>query len=244
MDKTIKNLGQGKAEPKLCPKSGYSNYQFLPCPVKLERGMKDPIINAYEAINKPDWSEKISPKVLRWMQEEERKEKNKQKITSAVILITCIIGAGIICLFSSCGMARASNITPLSVAQSQIGLGEIGANNTGVYVRKYLGGKDNLPWCAGFISYCLKEAGIRLPYILRAKDYLNMGIKVDRPKPGDLAVFSRNGGGHIGIIEKVDVNKITTIEGNTGNYPSKVKRIVYKGKPKNLIAYIRLNGAN
>jgi len=44
MDKTIKNLGQGKAESKLCPESGYSNFQVSPCPIKLECDMKVELI--------------------------------------------------------------------------------------------------------------------------------------------------------------------------------------------------------
>jgi hypothetical protein len=65
--------------------------------------MNDPFIKAYLNISKPDWSKKIAPKVLAYM---EKEEKRKQKIRSAFILIGSIIGVGIICLFSSCNMVR------------------------------------------------------------------------------------------------------------------------------------------
>jgi uncharacterized protein (TIGR02594 family) len=111
----------------------------------------------------------------------------------------------------------------------------------GVYVRQYLNGQEGLPWCAGFVSYCLKKSGSNLRYTLRAKDYLKLGKIVNEPKAGDLMVFSRKGGGgHIGIIEKVNPQEITTIEGNVGDYPARVKRIVYKKIPKNLLAFVRL----
>ena len=133
-----------------------------------------------------------------------------------------------------------AEITPLTVARSQIGLGEVGGNNRGPYVRAYLNGREDLPWCAGFVSYCVKEAGYKAPYTLRAKNYLGYGRRVNNPKPGDIIVFTRAGGGHVGIIETVSNGKITTIEGNTGSYPSKVKRITYTGTPKNLVGYVRL----
>lgn len=150
----------------------------------------------------------------------------------AVILFTIIAS-----LVYSCTRADI-----VSVAQSQIGLGELGGNNKGIYVRQYLGGRENLPWCAGFVSYCAKKAGLGLPYTLRAKDYLKLGRKVNNPQRGDIIVFSRNGGGHVGIIEKVSKDTITTIEGNLGEYSSKVKRVVYRrNNIKNFLAFVRIN---
>lgn len=161
----------------------------------------------------------------------------KDKLPSAVILIASILLCGVILLLCV-GTARADILT---IAQSQIGLGEVGGNNKGMYVRRYLNGREGLPWCAGFVSYCVVKDGIRIPYTLRARDFLKLGIKVSNPKPGDLIVFSRQGGGHVGIVEKITKDTITTIEGNTGDYPSKVKRITYqRGHIKNFLAFVRL----
>ncbi len=129
----------------------------------------------------------------------------------------------------------------VSIAQSQIGLGEIGGNNQGKHIRQYLNGQENLPWCAGFVSYCIRKAGIKTVYTLRARDYLKLGQRVSNPKPGDLIIFSRKGGGHIGIIEKVIKDKIITIEGNVGKYPAVVKRIIYnRNKIPNLLGFVTL----
>jgi surface antigen len=84
---------------------------------------------------------------------------------------------------------------------------------------------------------------LNIPYTLRAKTFLTLGTKVNHPQPGDIAVFTRQGGGHVGIVEKVNRFTITIIEGNVGDYPAKVKRITYKEKPKQLLAYIRLGMA-
>jgi len=164
---------------------------------------------------------------------------SQDKFKCSIILILSIL-CGVV-LFSGCFEPARADI--VSVAQSQIGLGEVGGNNKGMYVRQYLNGRENLPWCAGFVSYCAKKSGYNLPYALRARDYLKLGKKVRTPKPGDLIVFSRQGGGHIGIISKVykKDNIIITIEGNLGDYPSKVKECHYKlGKIKNFLAFIRL----
>ena len=156
--------------------------------------------------------------------------------TSLIISITLLC---IVCL-SSC-TATPARADVVSIAQSQIGLGELGGNNRGIYIRQYLNGRENLPWCAGFVSYCAKRSGIKISYTLRARDFLKLGKQINNPRSGDLIVFSRQGGGHVGIIEKVTQSTITTIEGNLGNYPSKVKRVIYKRNHiKNLLAFVRL----
>jgi len=164
----------------------------------------------------------------------------KEQKQGSFIFWAYIVGVGVICLFSSCQMtpARADMV---SVAQSQIGLGEMGGNNRGQYVRQYLGGREGLPWCAGFVSYCAKKSGLNVRYTLRARDFLSLGEKVNNPQSNDLIVFSRQGGGHTGIVERVTKDTITTIEGNLGNYPSKVKRVIYKRNHiKNFLGFVRL----
>lgn len=130
----------------------------------------------------------------------------------------------------------------VSIAQSQVGLGEMGGNNRGIYVRQYLNGKDGLPWCAGFVSYCVKQAGYSLPYYLQAKSYLKLGNKIERwnLSPNDIVVFSRKGGGHIGIIEQVVKNGFTSIEGNVGEYPARVKRVKHMFEDSGILGFVRL----
>lgn len=129
----------------------------------------------------------------------------------------------------------------LSAAKSQIGCGELFSNNRGPDVQRYLNRKDALPWCAGFVSYCLKISGVQFRYTLRARDFLNQGLRVAKPLPGDVVIFSRSGGGHTAIIEQVFNDYYISIEGNTGNFPSKVKRIKHRYSEKNFTAFVRLN---
>jgi uncharacterized protein (TIGR02594 family) len=152
----------------------------------------------------------------------------------------CLRAKGVFILFVTLLLTSPANASVLSVARSQIGKGEIGGNNRGPVVHQYTQGQ-NVPWCAGFVSWTLKQSGKKAPYLLRAKSYLKYGKRVLMPKPGDLVVFNRKGGGHVGIVESVNGKKITTIEGNVGSFPAKVKRFHYtRGKIKNFVAFVRL----
>lgn len=131
----------------------------------------------------------------------------------------------------------------VAIAQKEIGCGETKGNNNGPDIKRYMQGREGLPWCAGFVSYCLKKDGQPYPYMLRARDFLKIGKRTDKPEPGDLMVLSRGrDAGHIGIVEKVEGDRITTIEGNIGKYPSLVKRVTYRGSPRNLLGYTRIGG--
>ena len=89
-----------------------------------------------------------------------------------------------------------------------------------------------------------------MDYSLSAKAIFNqakrLGMIVDTPEAGDLIVFWRGDKnswqGHIGIVEVVEGNKLTTIEGNVGKFPSKVQRVYYDFNtcPK-LLGFIRVN---
>jgi len=142
-------------------------------------------------------------------------------------------------LMPSCAYAG----SVVEVARSQIGKGEIGGDNRGPQVKKYTKGKE-VPWCAGFVSFVLAKGKGWDLYHLRALSFwedhrLN---RVKFPKPGDVIVFKRGyGKGHVGIVETVDKGKITTIEGNVGPYPARVKRKTYQiGNIKNLIGFVRI----
>ncbi|MFA5169007.1 MAG: CHAP domain-containing protein [Candidatus Omnitrophota bacterium] len=162
---------------------------------------------------------------------------------------TYLIGvllATVIILLILIGTARAQIVSPwVSVAKNEIGHGETERDNAGPDVRRYLRGEEGKPWCAAFVSWCLNQTRTdAMPYFLRARSFLWIGEMVDNPCSGDLIVLWRGNQndktGHVGIIESVEGNTITTIEGNVGVFPAKVKRVVYQGKPKKLLGYVRL----
>ena len=100
-------------------------------------------------------------------------------------------------------------------------------------------GTDGKPWCAAFVSWCAKEAGISKKVIPRNANTLSMGQRSNsykkwslpnfkKLKRGDVIFFSRTNsltyksGGkavhHVGIVLSANWTKgtIRTIEGNTG----------------------------
>lgn len=105
-------------------------------------------------------------------------------------------------------------------AMSAVGLASqfVGQNNTGF---RFSGGR-NEEWCADFVSYIADMAGIPIEQLPRSPgviDFYNFftehGGNLNTPKPGDIVIFDK--GKHIGFVEAVTENGITTIEGNTRN---------------------------
>lgn len=124
------------------------------------------------------------------------------------------------------------NKTLLSIARAEMRAGarEIGGNNRGPFVAKYLepsGLKPPQPWCAAFVSWCLMRAAKavgarRPPYFLSAREMFNWakaaGLLEKQPSPGGLVFFARGGvmswKGHCGVVAATLKSGFQTIEGN------------------------------
>ena len=80
---------------------------------------------------------------------------------------------------------------------------------------------DKTPWCGSFMGYAFAEAGVgrKIPRnFFRASEWGNAGTKLDKPAYGCVAVFSRAGGGHVGIVVGVTKSGMLKIlGGNQGN---------------------------
>lgn len=76
----------------------------------------------------------------------------------------------------------------------------------------------SVAWCAAIVGAVLAEAGYKNTGSLAARSYEKYGTKLDKPKPGAIAVFARGGKnsglGHVGIVEKVIGNSIQIVSGN------------------------------
>jgi uncharacterized protein (TIGR02594 family) len=59
---------------------------------------------------------------------------------------------------------------------------------------------DATPWCAAFVGAMLERAGVRSSRYESAASYLTWGAKLAAPAYGCVAVFSREGGGHVGFV--------------------------------------------
>lgn len=92
-------------------------------------------------------------------------------------------------------------------------------------------GPTGQPWCSYFATSMWREAGVDIPKYGFTGDVYKWGQEqgtaydrgdlASQARPGDALLFgsgpSQGASEHIGIIEKVDGNKITTIEGNSGD---------------------------
>jgi hypothetical protein len=128
---------------------------------------------------------------------------------------------------SPCGRAALK----IAIAELNAGAGEIGGNNKGKWVRKYLNGiaPEGSSWCAGFTSWCYSQIpqGIPFTYSVGARDILrqfkergwdappNTGYA---PEPGDIVVWWRvradGWQGHVGLVHSLKDGMLYTIEGN------------------------------
>lgn len=155
------------------------------------------------------------------------------------ILFYVVLAMFLICFDSK--DAKANEI--VRIAESQIGKGEIGGNNRGLEVERYTKGKD-CAWCAAFVSWVLSRSGHNEHYFLSARSYWKAyaNKKVERPQPGDLIIFKRGSfGGHIGIVEKIQGQTVTTIEGNVGRYPARVREFKYHlNHIPHLLGFVRI----
>lgn len=143
----------------------------------------------------------------------------------------------------------------LKVAQSYIGVSE-GTNTFNNLIAAYnsirpipMGYQVKLTddWCDVFVTVVSDQAGMsdligrecgvqRHINIFKAK-----GIWLGRqfPKAGDIITFDWDGNGwadHIGFVEAVENNQVTTIEGNS---QAKVKRNTFQWNDKRIMGYAR-----
>jgi uncharacterized protein (TIGR02594 family) len=96
-------------------------------------------------------------------------------------------------------------------------------NRLGARVLGIAYGADSVPWCGLFAAHCVTQAGLKPPPIaIRAKAWATWGeglsMVATRPPLGAVAVFSRNGGGHIGFVDSVNRDgSLNILGGNQGD---------------------------
>jgi uncharacterized protein (TIGR02594 family) len=77
---------------------------------------------------------------------------------------------------------------------------------------------DEIPWCGLFVAICAKNAGkevVKDP--LWARNWITWGNKQAVAMLGDILVFSRNSGGHVGFYVGEDKKCYHVLGGNQGN---------------------------
>lgn len=123
----------------------------------------------------------------------------------------------------------------IDIALGQVGVHEIGGNNSGPVVEMYqrvIGKAEKEPWCVSFIQWCVREVD-RLHksktalYATESSQMLwthsEKALRINPPAPGSIVVWTKYSPndlplsiGHVGIVKEVlNENFMLTIEGNT-----------------------------
>lgn len=144
------------------------------------------------------------------------------------------------------------------VLAARIASGMIGereeSGNRGAIVRMVCNGREGLPWCGGFVNYVYDQVDPRLfnqGDYLSARSFEREGAKYGSfrtlsndsgsgytPRVGDVIVFGRNGGGHVGIVTGIDDNgNVTYVAGNDGNKVS-ARSFNISHPPRQLLGFV------
>ena len=113
----------------------------------------------------------------------------------------------------------------IDIAKSQLGVVEKHDNITpyGAFT-----GANGQPWCASFVSWAMdktfngdkekRTAALRGPMSAAVSglwdNFKKANAMTMKPQPGDIVIY-KNGSSHIGLVETVNGDNVTTIEGNT-----------------------------
>lgn len=77
---------------------------------------------------------------------------------------------------------------------------------------------DEIPWCGLFVGVCVLRAKFKPVNIcVRASEWAKFGNPADKPSLGDILVFSRKGGGHVGFYVGENSTHYQVLGGNQGN---------------------------
>jgi uncharacterized protein (TIGR02594 family) len=95
-----------------------------------------------------------------------------------------------------------------------------GSSNVVDQARRYLGGNPtgmSRAWCAAFMNMVLRQTGHNGSGSNLARSFASYGRRVSGPQVGAIAVMSRRGGGHVGVVSGIDANgNPIVISGNHG----------------------------
>lgn len=136
------------------------------------------------------------------------------------------------CLFAlrQSQSVNAEHTHHVKVATAYLGTRESGGANRGVAIDRWNRGVSvplGSPYCAAFVSAMLDEARCLAitTRSARARAFISerraqvIAVHANtKAQPGDVVVFRRNGGGHIGIVERIaEDGRIECVEANTSS---------------------------
>ena len=119
--------------------------------------------------------------------------------------------------------------------------GSFGSSNVVDAARQYIGGNPtgrSRLWCARFMNMVLQRSGYSGTGSDMASSFARYGQRISGPQVGAIAVMSRRGGGHVGIVSGIDASGNPIVI--SGNHGHRVAESVYsRGR---VYAYVMPNG--
>lgn len=119
--------------------------------------------------------------------------------------------------------------------------GSFGSTSVVDAARQYIGGNPtgrSRLWCARFMNMVLQRSGYSGTGSDMASSFARYGQRISGPQVGAIAVMSRRGGGHVGIVSGIDANGNPIVI--SGNHGHRVAESVYsRGR---VYAYVIPNG--
>lgn len=98
------------------------------------------------------------------------------------------------------------------------------------------------PWCAAFANLVLRVQGKHGTGLYNARSFLNYGVSVKDPKPGDIVVLSRGNNswqGHVTFFVEEEGDDIRCLGGNQAD------KVCYALYPKHrVLGYRNTDNAN
>lgn len=112
---------------------------------------------------------------------------------------------------------------------------------------------DSVPWCGLFMAVCAQRAGKEVPpNCLGAINWSAFGVQTSVAMLGDVLVFTRKGGGHVGLYVGESKDSYFVLGGNQGdkvcitrilkNRIHSIRRPIYEiGQPEYVKQYFYTN---
>lgn len=113
----------------------------------------------------------------------------------------------------------------IAEARKHIGVKEIPGPKSNSVIQGWLRSlkawwtSEETPWCGSYTAYCLQACKLAYPKEwYRAKAYLSLPVKLDKPAYGCIVIFERAGGGHVGfVVGKDRFDNLMVLGGNQGD---------------------------
>lgn len=119
----------------------------------------------------------------------------------------------------SARLLRAGNVADANASMGGTS-GGFGSSNVVDEARRYIGGNPtgrSRLWCARFMNMVLERSGHHGSGSDMARSFAAYGQRLSGPQVGAIAVMSRRGGGHVGVVSGIDANgNPIVISGNHG----------------------------